>query len=117
MKSYEKMVEVNRIRSERMENTAIEVMRKKYESQNLRKTRYEGNTIGGRRLGTALGEHKNKGARCDIGTGGGCRRSLCKRLRQQHLGDGIRNLPPIRTFLASSLHVARDLRQFSQYMV
>ena len=33
MKSYEKMVEVNRIRSERMENTAIEVMRKKYESQ------------------------------------------------------------------------------------
>lgn len=26
--------------------------------------------------------------------GGGCRRSLCKRLRQQHLGDGIRNLPP-----------------------
>lgn len=42
--------------------------------------------------------------------GGGCRRSLCKRLRQQHLGDGIRNLPPpIRTFLASSLHVARVL--------
>lgn len=33
MKSYEKMVEVNRIRSERMENTAIEAMRKKYESQ------------------------------------------------------------------------------------
>jgi len=33
VKSYEKMVEVNRIRSERMENTAIEVMRKKYESQ------------------------------------------------------------------------------------
>ena len=24
--------------------------------------------------------------------GGGCRRSLCKRLRQQHLGDGIRSL-------------------------
>lgn len=33
MKSYEKMVEVNRIRSERMENTAIEAMRKKYEVQ------------------------------------------------------------------------------------
>ena len=33
MKSYEKMVEVNRIRSERMENTAIEAIRKKYEAQ------------------------------------------------------------------------------------
>lgn len=33
MNKYERMVEVNRLRSERMENTAIEAIRKKYEAQ------------------------------------------------------------------------------------
>lgn len=32
MNKYERMVEVNKLRSERMENTAIEAIRKKYES-------------------------------------------------------------------------------------
>ena len=50
--------------------------------------------------------------------GGGCRRSLCKRLRQQHLGDGIRNLPPRSEHFWRQASMSQEsCRQFRQYMV